>query len=602
LQRVRLMCGIAGMLGPDADRSRVEAGLARLAHRGPDHTGMAVGNRYALGHTLLSIIGLEPILQPIQSFDGRIVVTFNGEIYNYIEILDSDPDIAARCSGNSDTEVLVEGLALYGIGFVERLNGMFAFAAVDTASGVAYLVRDRLGIKPLYFAQRGPNLCFASELEALRTLARLEHNPDPISYYSYARFRYPIGTRTFSGSAQILAPGTVLTIRRDGTQSIARYWSIEAVPEFEGTYEEAVAGAHELLADAITIQMRSDYSFCSYLSGGLDSSLLSALAIRAKGELDTYSVSIGSEAHDEGAFAAAVADRLHTTHHETRIEAGGFRTAMRELIDHTNSPVLVPNQVALSVLSHELSKTHRCVLSGEGADEVFGGYGRIFLLPIDWDLVNRDDPHSNHITRAKYGPEVFATYEDLFLARYSYVGHEDAMSVMQQYFPADELERARDIVETEIRASFARHDCDPFTRQLLVFQEIHLPGLLLRLDTATMAHSVEGRVPFLDHRLVQFMNALPIAYRMARLDTFDDAVASGLSADQLSEVHDVPKAVLKTIAADFLPEEIIYRRKLGFPVPTSYYATDGDSHPYVAWISENMSLLASNESRKEDAS
>lgn len=591
------MCGILGVVGPGAAASPIERHLDLIGHRGPDQSNVVSGNRFAFGHSLLSIIGREPVPQPYVSANSRILLTFNGEIYNYVEILAADPQLAQRCSGTSDTEVLAEGIAEYGIDFVKKLNGMFAFAAIDQQTGVAYLARDRLGIKPLYVAHKGSDIYFGSELRAVTATADLAGNPDPTGFYSYARFRYPLGNRTFDQRVQMLTPGTTITIAPDGSRRSDTYWSVEEQSAFAGTFDDAVTTARELLEDSVRIRMRSDHSFCSYLSGGVDSSLLAAMAVRAEGKLDTYSISIGSGTHDEGPFARDVALHLGTTHHPSRLDAAAYRSEMEDVVAHLGSPILVPNQVALSSLSRELSRDHRCVLSGEGADEVFGGYGRIFLLPIDWDALTSNNltPEGKRVAMesiaAKLGTASFERYEDMFMARYGYLSHDQAVDTMQPYFSRKDLDDARRAIEAEIRQAFERHTTSLFTKQLLVFQEIHLPGLLLRLDAATMAHGVEARVPFLDHRLVEFMNRLPIEIRMPRHSSFASAVASGSLSDDLSEVHDIPKAVLKTIAGDWLPQEIVHRRKLGFPIPPNYYSDMEAGTPYQTWVGVNMKLL-----------
>jgi asparagine synthase (glutamine-hydrolysing) len=353
------------------------------------------------------------------------------------------------------------------------------------------------------------------------------------------------------------------------------------------------------------MQMRSDHSFCTYLSGGLDSSYLSAVAIRAKGELDTYSIGFSDPEFDEAEHAEEVAEHLGTRHHPHRLDLEEYREAHERFVRHLGSPLGVPNQVALWVLSRELSRDHRCVLSGEGADEVFGGYGRIFLLPGDWqklETARMGGAEAESVLgkiRERYGTTEFADYPAFFLRRYGYLSHEEAVAVLRPWFPERTLERAREAVEEEIREAFDDLQTDPFTRQLLLFQQVHLPGLLLRLDTATMAHGVEGRVPFLDHELVEFLNTLPISYRMRRKETFAGAESAGLLSDELSEVHDVPKILLKELGERILPSEIVWRRKVGFPIPPGYHDPSREDSagapPYVGWVRRNLELLSATD-------
>ena len=595
------MCGIVGYFGsPIGGLGEATAGLG---HRGPDAQRVREGPGYGLGHSLLSIIGDVPVEQPITSRDGRYTVAFNGEIYNYIELREATPALAAVTGGRSDTEVLVEGIALRGLEVFNEANGMFAAAVVDHETTTGYLVRDRLGIKPLYYSRIGDSIVFASELRTVLELVGRDSDPDPEGYYSYARFRYPIGDRTFDRAVRMLPPGSILTWN-DGRVRMQQYWEIRPQPRFEGSYDDALDALGAVLDDSIKLRMRSDHSFCTFLSGGLDSSYLTAVAATTVTPLQTYSISFADEEYDESKFALQVADLIGTDHHPHLLSGDEYAVAFSELAMHLRSPLGVPNQVALSVLSRELATDHRCVLSGEGADEVFGGYGRIFLLPSDWELLEQaratgSDPNEvEERLASKYGKSAVGDYPALFIARYGYIGAGDARRLLEPFFSPGAIDAAEEAVEGEIRQLFDGLDgVDPFSRQLLVFQKLHLPGLLLRLDSASMFHSVEARVPFLDHRLVEWANSLPIEYRMRRLPTFDAALDGGALSDDLSEVHDQPKALLKDIARPALPSGIVDRRKLGFPIPVSYYArgavqNSGIDHPYLKWIEANLELSA----------
>ena len=599
------MCGIIGVFGGGkAEADRLRQHVDELKHRGPDLQVVADGREFAFGHTLLSIIGTSPIQQPIASKDQAITLAYNGEVYNYLELLEDDEALQARCSGSSDTEVLVEGLSLYGIDFVDRLNGIFAFAAFDQRTRTGYLVRDRLGVKPLYFARVGDLLYFASELRPLLHYSGVSAEPDAEAFYSYARFRYPLGERTYAKAARMVEPGSFLRIQ-NGAARANRYWTIDVPAPFHGTYETARDAIRELLSDAIRIQMRSDHSFCTYLSGGLDSSYLTAIAKQAKPELDTYSIEFSDADYDESVHSRQVAKRLNTKHHPYLLDRNEYIEQHEEFVKHLASPISVPNQVALKILSRELAIDHRCVLSGEGADEVFGGYGRIFLLPYDWErLVKARDSGGASASaflskiEARYGTVVFPDYLSFFVHRYGYLTHEEAVEALQTYFPRPALDAAEDVLQAEIHALFDQWETDIFTRQLLLFQKMHLPGLLLRVDTATMAHAVEGRVPFLDHRLVELLNSLPIEFRMKRKKDFMTAFEQGLLSDELSETYDIPKAPLKEIAEEILPESVVWRKKLGFPIPSSYYDVGNVNElqpPYVKWVQRNLALLSGSD-------
>ena len=346
---------------------------------------------------------------------------------------------------------------------------------------------------------------------------------------------------------------------------------------------------------SVELRMRSDHDFSTFLSGGLDSSLIAAIASRNKERLDTFSIGLSGDGRfDESAYSQVVVDALATHHHPHQLGAGEFREQHRELVASRREPVGVPNEVALKILSCEISRTHRVVLSGEGADEVFAGYGRIFLLPHDWGLMQR--PGDKDVAKkleARYGRELPLSFMDLFIQRYGYTTHEYAVDTLRQRsfeFDGDDL---RESIESDIAALYESIEADtPFNLMLVLFQNLHLPGLLYRLDKATMAHSVEARVPFLDHRLVEFVNTLPIEFKVRPVTPLSELET--LVADEISEVHDVPKAILKDVSRQMLPAQIVDRRKMGFPIPPSFYGVDGASAAadYGAWINRNLDLLS----------
>ena len=313
------MCGIFGSIGgAPLEPGRVQRAASSLAHRGPDGHGSIMLPGVCLGHTLLSIIGDSPIAQPIHTSDGRGVLVFNGEIYNYLELMEDDAELRDVCSRRerSDSVVLVEGLRLYGDAFLSRLNGMFAFAYHDLDSGLTTLVRDRLGIKPLFYSAPGGSVVFASESRTVRLLTGLPFEPDPEGFYSYLRFRYPIMSRSFDRRIRQVMPGHLLRVARDGNVANVRWWKNSTAGGFDGTYEEAREEVESLIRSAIELRMRSDHDFSSFLSGGLDSSVLAAVASRNKEHLDTYSIGIrGVDEFDESRYAQMVIDQLGTRHH-----------------------------------------------------------------------------------------------------------------------------------------------------------------------------------------------------------------------------------------------------------------------------------------------
>ncbi len=596
------MCGIFGIIGDESGvNGRLDQAARSLFHRGPDSHQILRLPGLSLGHTLLSVIGESPITQPIHSHDGRGLLTYNGEIYNYIELLRDDPELRAACQGRltTDTVVLVEGLRLYGEGFLRQLNGMFAFCYHDLESGETLLVRDRLGIKPLFYSAAPGAFIFASETQAVRVLSGKPFTPDPEAFYSYIRFRYPIAARSFDLNIRQVLPGQLLRIGRNGEVRTIQWWVNQTAGGFTGTYDEALGTVQELLESSIELRMRSDHGFCTFLSGGLDSSLLTALASKNKNRLDTYSIGVaGAPDLDESVYAAAVAAKLGTHHHPYSLSSDGYRAHHSAFVAALKEPLPVPNQVALRALSEDVSLTHRVVLSGEGADEVFAGYGRIFLLPHDWKAIEeqRNRPGALQAKLLKrYGPELPNSFDELFIERYAYTTHRFAVDAMKPLFGNIDGALLRNSVEASIlQIARSLEGDDPFNRMLLLFQNVHLPGLLYRVDAATMANSVEARVPFLDHRLVEFANTLPIDLKIRTLKPRSSL--THLLADEISEIHDVPKAILKDQGRNLLPEGIADRRKMGFPIPPAFYmpqSKDGMAD-YQAWTERNLELWAAS--------
>ena len=596
------MCGIFGVIGsPTPSPDLIERAQNSLSHRGPDTSDSISIPSITFGHTLLSIIGENPTKQPIWSRDGRGLLTFNGEIYNYLELLHNDPYLKKTCGDRkrSDTVVLLEGLRTYGTSFLQLVNGMFAFAYHDLDTGETLLVRDRLGIKPIYYSKLGGRIVFASESQAIRILTGQSFSPDPEGFYSYIRFRYPIFQRSFDRNIRQLLPGYFLRITPSGDIREESWWENNTAGGFTGTYHEAMEEVESLLYSSIEFRMRSDHDFSAFLSGGLDSSLIASIAATKKPQLDTYSIGMSDEkAFDESKYATLVANELSTHHHPHHLTSGEFQDEHRAFIQGRGEPVGVPNQVALKALSRQISKTHRVVLSGEGADEIMGGYGRIFLLPHDWHLIQSRANTSRPVTQKLielYGAHMPETWTDLFLQRYAYTSNEFAVDVLKKsgfdIVTDHHLQSVRHDVETLMESI----DTDStFNMMLIIFQKLHLPGLLSRLDAVTMAHSIEARVPYLDHRLLEFANTLPFDFKVkpkkSRLQLVD------LVADEISEVYDIPKSILKDLAQDRLSKDIIDRKKLGFPIPPSFYGpTTGREtveSNYESWVNVNFEILA----------
>lgn len=547
------MCGIVGIYYFDRGRTCPEPLLRRMAdsmeHRGPDGSGYRFGAGYALGHRRLSIIDLAGGQQPLSNEDHSCWLVANGEMYNFGQLRPELEAAGHRFRTGSDCEIAVHGHEQWGADVVSRLEGMFAYALVDERSETLTLVRDRLGIKPLYYAEFDGALLFASEIKAILAYPGFVRRMNVAAASSYLNFRYVVGEQTFFEGVSQLAPGHRLIASRDGFR-IERYWQI---PADEDTLHlddnRAIELTTEKLRAAVEQRMISDVPFGAYLSGGVDSSVVVAMMAQQQATpVKTYCTGFEEDGYNEFEYARMVADRYATDHREIVLSSDRYFELMPELIRYKDAPLGVPNEVALWQMSSVLKQDITVVLSGEGADELFGGYGRIFRAA---EMFERNP--SGHVL-------------EFFLNQYSYFGAEALGTLTTREFQQSSTSSAYPLEVFSQAFDSVRALSVP--RQFMwVFQRHHLPGLLQRLDTTTMATSVEGRVPFVDHRLVEFGQRLPIDQKLRWNSEADRLRGAKLTPAQISEVHDTPKWVLRQASKPLLPAPIIERKKVGFPVP-----------------------------------
>ena len=546
-----------------------------IAYRGPDGDGHwtdpAVG--IALGHRRLAIIDLTPTgLQPMTSADGRIVITYNGELYNRAEMA---AELDRPWRGTSDTEVLLEAIATFGIdGALARTNGLFAFAAFDRGSRTLHLARDRLGIKPLYWTRQNGTFAFASELKALRAAGGLAFAIDPGALASYLRYACVPAPATIFRDVAKLAPGHRLEATAGGV-AVRRYWDVADIarrgqqvcdrrPE-----PEIVEELHDLLADAVKRQMVSDVPLGAFLSGGIDSSTVVALMQRAASRpVKTFSIGFREQAFDEAASAKAVARHLGTDHTELVLSAADAQEMIPQLPAIYDEPFADSSQLPTYLVSR-LARGHVTVaLSGDGGDEVFGGYVRyqgiarlagaarrlprplrrlaaraIELVSADaWDMLARPLPHrfkpSHAGDKIRKGAALLGDDDPLDMYRrvVSYTP-EPVRFLPGVIEPADVIER----LGGETRG------LDTVSKLRLLDTLTYLPDdILTKVDRASMAVSLEARVPLLDHRVVEFAWRIPS----------DRLIANGEG-----------KRPLRAVLARYVPKSLTDRPKMGFGIP-----------------------------------
>ena len=570
--------------GSAAPRDAVVRMAATLEHRGPDDSGDWGEGSCALAHRRLAIIDLsEQARQPLTNEDETVWLTYNGEVYNYLELRDELLEKGHSFRSRTDSEVLVHLYEDTGSDphrLLERLDGMFAFGIWDARRRRLLLARDRLGIKPLYYTRSGQFLLFASEIKALLASGLVDSRPNYEGVASYLAFRHPVSPGTMFEGVHALPPGHFL-VAEDGETRTDRYWDVELPAQREDRgeayYRERVA---ELLGEAVRKRLISDVPLGAYLSGGLDSSVLVALMARELGgSLKTYSVGFGDGATDEFRFARLVADRFATDHTEVLVEPAQYFELLPELIEQRDAPLGVPNEVPLYQMSKVLKQDITVVLSGEGADEIFGGYGDYVRIPFDYRKARALRRLPRRVRRAllggmerKYGAGVhFDDPVDHFFAGYGWFGSEERDELLTE----GAREQAGGAGREEFEAYFLRPDhASYYDRVLYVLEKVHLVNLLRRVDAMTMATAVEARVPFVDHQLVEFAMAMPLKYKLRWRSPFHRARALLSYSDVFADRDDTTKFILRRAFDDLLPPEIVRRKKVGFKVPLEHSLGD----------------------------
>jgi asparagine synthase (glutamine-hydrolysing) len=599
------MCGITGLWrlngasAPDlAAQSR--AMTDAIAYRGPDGDGhwTDVDAGIALGHRRLAIIDLSPTgLQPMTSADGRIVITYNGELYNRAEMAaELDRRFNRPWRGTSDTEVLLEAIAAFGIdGALDRANGLFAFAAFDRSTRTLHLARDRIGIKPLYWTRQNGVFAFASELKALRTVAGLAFAVEPGAVASYLRYACVPAPGTIFRDVAKLAPGHRIEVTGAGV-TVRRYWDLADIARrgqqaCDGRPEpEIVEELHALLADAVKRQMVSDVPLGAFLSGGIDSSTVVALMQRAASRpVKTFTIGFREQAFDEAASGKAVARHLGTDHTELVLSAADAQAIIPQLPTIYDEPFADSSQLPTYLVSRLARGQVTVALSGDGGDEVFGGYVRyqgiarlagaarrlpgplrrlaarsIALVSADaWDMIARPLPHRLKPTHVG----------DKIRKGAALLGDDDPLDMYRRVVsytprPASYLPGVTEPADVIERLGGETRGLDTVSKLRLLDMLTYLPDdILTKVDRASMAVGLEARVPLLDHRVVEFAWRLPS----------DRLIANGEG-----------KRPLRAVLARYVPTALVDRPKMGFSIPVG----DWIKGPLRPWAEDLLSSRA----------
>jgi len=567
------MCGINGIVFSRRSARTANAGLIErmrdtMTHRGPDEKGIFIDGRVGLGHRRLSIVDLKTGQQPMFNDDRTCVIVYNGEVYNHLELRPELKDRGYTFRTTSDTETILKAYEAYGASCVDKFRGMFAFAIWDARSNELFIARDRLGVKPLYYANSDDgSFFFASEIKALLEAGAVKPELEYRALTDYLANHGTSGELTMFAGVKRLLPGHTLTFGDDRVE-INRYWDIsfdrDAVsPRSDREWIEEWSS---LFTESVRLRLMADVPLGMFLSGGIDSSAIAAEMSRmVDGRVKTFSVAFEEREANELRYARLVSDRFGTDHHEVIVSPHSFFEALPRLIWHEDEPIAHPSSIALNFVSRLAAEHVKVVLTGEGSDESLAGYGRyaktltnikygklfdkiapealrshfaaaIEVLPLDSKI-----RHSLKKSFFVVEPTIESAYFDNFAVfSRSMQGH------LLSATTKDRLNGSADPYAEMSRLFNSLEGGEMLDRMLYTDTKTYLHELLMKQDQMSMAASIESRVPFLDHKLMEFTASMPLRMKLRRSKT---------------------KYVLRKAMKGVLPDEILTRSKMGFPVP-----------------------------------
>lgn len=556
------MCGIAGFVDAPDDR-RLGRMLSALTHRGPDDEGRYVDRDggVSMGARRLSIVDLEGGAQPISNENGTVTVAFNGEIYNHAALRRDLRAEGHRFETGCDTEVLVHLWEEHGTDMPTHLDGMFAFSIWDADRETLFLCRDRLGVKPLFVHEGDERVVWASELAAILA-AGVETSVDPSSVYRFFSFRFTPQPDTLVDSVRKLPPGHSLEVS-DGETIRRRYWTLDRTPT-DASFDELATRVRDLLERSVRRRLMGDVPVGAFLSGGLDSSAVVGLMTRELDDVRTFSVGFDDDGVDESAEARHVAETFGTNHTETRVDLSSMAT-FGDVVRRFGEPLADPATLPTLLLAERASEDLKVVLTGEGADELFGGYDRYRRVARDQPAVGRI-PSTLLRTAGAVGDHA-GDYAKYFRYLASLRDLDTAVIESARWYERDPAAYLRGVPDddlADVRAAMAGR-AEPLQRMEAFDVTYRLPDqLLYKIDHTTMAASLEARVPYLDHALVE------LAAGVGKRHKLD---AGGY------------KPLLRAAVEDVVPDRVLRRSKHGFTVPVGRWFREG--HDGIeGWLTE----------------
>lgn len=568
------MCGIAGIVGQTHNNKQtLKTMLQRITHRGPDAEGMWAADGVQFGHRRLSVIDTSSHAnQPMEHSSGRFVITFNGEIYNFQDIRKSLEQKKYVFQTHSDTEVLLHAWAEWGVACLNILEGMFAFGIWDKQKRELFLVRDRMGEKPLYYFHRGDTLVFASELQALEAHPQCPQDIDDSAVSQFLTFNYILSDKCIYKETHKLPPAHFLHLKLGGTPEIIQYWDLAShfsAPKHTGAEADLMAELNHLLEDITQRTSVADVPLGAFLSGGVDSSAIVAAMCRTTNpaNVKTFSIGFHEKGFNELPKSELVSAKLGVSHHTQIVDRSGL-DALATIVSHTGEPFADTSMIPTYCLSQFTRANVTVALSGDGGDELFAGYDtykadRYYQIlknvpgkAFAFQLLNKFLPDSFGKVSLDYKIKKFARGLNLASAQQAHIFWRSVFEESERF----ELlkRRAGDISDVNTYASAMRfyqdvEGCDPLDQHLYVDMKTWLvDDILVKVDRMSMAHSLEVRAPFLNHKLVEWAARLPVSLKMKAFET---------------------KALLKKSQEAYLPKDIIYGKKEGFSSPVGHWFT-----------------------------
>ncbi len=584
------MCGIAGIFninGNNVSSDVIKSMTQKIAHRGPDGEDFYVDGNIALGHRRLAILDTSVLgSQPMQSKNGEWVVVFNGCIYNYLELKSQLKSLGHTFVSTTDTEVITEGLAAYGVSFFEKFDGMFAIAAWHIPSKTLYLSRDRFGVKPLYYWMNGKTILFASEIKAFMAHPdfRVEINHDALN--EYFTFQNLFDFQTLFKGVTMLPPANTVKVDSSNVQTIKHnsWWNYDFSDTDENmSFEDAKLETERLLKNAVAKQMIADVPVGSYLSGGMDSGSLTAIASQHVKRLTTFTAGFdmssvtGVEAnYDERRDAELMANYFKTEHYEQVINAGDLAWSLPRVVWHLED-LRVGMSYPSYYISRLASKFVKVCLQGTGGDELYGGYPwryyRVFQSLDQKSFFNNYYGFWQRLVTDEQKKDLFTN---------------DVFSKININAPREIFERVFTFNKKLQYNTPEQHINNSLYFEIKTF----LPGLLLVGDKLSMANGLEERFPFLDNELVAFAQKIPVKHKLGNLQQMKKIDENTGSKRTKYQEFDDGKNVLRKAMLDFIPKSIINRKKQGFSAPDeSWYR--GENADYVKELLLNKKTVSS---------